>query len=182
MFKKREKKLSQPLSKTAENKTADNKIEPKQKKSEDLEKVKPKEIKEFKIRANFIRISPRKIRLVANLIKGLTFEEAWQQLIFQPKRASKFLKKILKTVEATATHNYYLAKEDLYIKNILVNQGPTLHRYKAAAHGSAHPIRKRSSHLVIFIAKQEQLGEKQKKVKKVFERLGFKKEKKLVKK
>lgn len=125
---------------------------------------KKEEVSQFVVRSNFLRISPSKVRLVANLIKGLPMAEAQTQLIFNPKRASSFLLKILKNAESTAIHNYKLEKEDLYIKNILVNQGPTLHRFKPVARGAAHPIRKRTTHLEVVIGKK--LEKEDKKIKK----------------
>lgn len=171
MLKKEEKKSAKPQGKILKNETLV--------KNEEQKNVKTKEVKEFKIRARFLRIAPRKVRLIINLIKGLTLTEAEQQLSFSPKRAAVFLKKILKSIEATAAHNYNLAKEDIYLKNIIVNQGPTLHRYKAAAYGTVHPIRKRSSHLEIVVAKQEDQKEKVNPAKRsVLKRLGLKKDKK----
>ena len=140
-----------------------------------IDQPQPKEVNEFIVRAKFLRIAPRKVRLLANFIRGLTITEVETQLSFSPKRASIFLKKILKEAVATADHNYNLKKENLYIKKILVNEGPTLHRFRPAAHGAAHPIRKRSTHLEMVIAKsgEEQAGPK--KSKGLLKKLGLKK-------
>jgi large subunit ribosomal protein L22 len=115
---------------------------------------KKEEVSQFVVRGRFLRISPRKVRLVADLVKGMPLDEARIQLTFNPKRASAFLVKVLINAESIAAHNYKLDKKDLFIKNVLVNQGPTLHRFKPAARGAAHPIRKRSTHLEIVIAKK----------------------------
>jgi len=118
-------------------------------------KQEKKLITEFKLSAGHLRIAPRKVRLVTDLIKGLNLQGAEEQLAFLPKKAAVYLKKILKNAQAIASHNYNLAREDLYIKNILVNQGPTLHRFKPAAYGMVHPIRKRSTNLILTIAKKD---------------------------
>lgn len=160
-MKKEENKKGLSLTKTKDDKngTVTKKVSNEKKviKTEtEKSQVSPKKeaVNEFVIRARFLRISPRKMRLVTNLIKGMSIEEAQVQLTFNPKRASVFLLKMLVNAEKTAVHNYKLEKENLYIKNILVNQGPTLHRFKPAARGAAHPIRKRSSHLEIIVAKR----------------------------
>lgn len=145
-----------------------------------------KAVKDFTIKSRFLRIAPRKVRLVANLIKGLPLITAEEQLDYLPKRASRFLKKVLKAARATASHNYNLNQDDLYIKNILVNQGPTLHRYRAAAYGMVHPIRKRSTHLIMTIALKELLAKTADK-KSLMKKLGLRKQsennkKKLIKK
>lgn len=134
-----------------------------------------KPTQEFSIRASHLRLAPRKVRLVANLIKGLSLDEADDQLTFNHKRPAVYLRKLIKSAKAAASHNYNLTDDGLYIKNILVNEGPTLHRFKPAAHGTAHPIRKRSTHLVMIIAKKENFQEESK-IKKMLPKLIAKKQ------
>lgn len=101
-----------------------------------------------KAQLNYLRISPRKVRLVADLIRGLKVIEAEQQLRFCPKRAAKPLLKLLKSAIANA-----LASgndlSNLYISEIRVNPGPTLKRWRARARGRSAMIRKRTSHIII---------------------------------
>ena len=127
----------------AENKTKDT---IKEKKSDQK-----KEISEVKARARFLRTSPRKAKLIVDLIRGLNIDQAIGQLSFTNKGASKPVLKLLNSAVANAEHNFKLNKDDLYIKYIVANQGPTLHRWQPAAFGRAHPIRKRSTHLEITL-------------------------------
>lgn len=98
-----------------------------------------------------LRISPRKIRLVANLIKGLTVEEAEKQLKFLTKRSAKHVLKLLNSAVANAKHNADLEKNNLYIAEIFVDIAPTLKRWRPRAMGRASSIMKRTSHLTIVL-------------------------------
>lgn len=99
----------------------------------------------------FLRMSPRKVRLVANLIKGKTAQGAEAQLSFLAKRASRPILKLLRSAMANAEHNFKLNKEALYIKKITVDQGPSLKRWRPRAFGRAAPILKRSSHITLIL-------------------------------
>jgi len=162
-----------------ESKTASQKKEVKP--ATDVKKSSKKEINEFVIRSRFLRISPSKVRLAAKLIKGMSLTEAEDQLNFLHKKASQFLLKMLKNAGSAAEHNYNQKKESLYIKNVLVNQGPTLHRFKPAARGAAHPIRKKTSHVELLVEvkkleeKDKQETKKTKKIKAVTEKNSNKK-------
>jgi len=96
---------------------------------------------------NYLRISPRKVRLVANLIKGMLAKDALAQLAFIPKNASRPLSQLLRSAIANAEHNQKMSKDGLYIKTITVDAGPTLKRVQPRAMGRAFTIRKRSSHI-----------------------------------
>jgi len=100
---------------------------------------------------NYLRIAPRKVRLVANLIKGLDVTEAQTQLKFLPKRAAGPILKLLKSAIANAKHNFNLTEENLYIAKITIDQGPSLKRWMPRAMGRATPIMKRTSHLTIVL-------------------------------
>ncbi|MBU1036628.1 50S ribosomal protein L22 [Patescibacteria group bacterium] len=104
-----------------------------------------------KAKARFLHISPKKVKLVIDIIKGLDVADALDQLKFLNKKATRFVTKLLNSAIANAEHNYHLKKEQLFIKHIVANQGPTLHRWRAAAFGQAHPIRKRTTHLEITL-------------------------------
>jgi len=103
-------------------------------------------------------MSPRKVRLVANLIKGLAVEEAERQLKFLTKRAAKSILKLLNSAVANAQHNANLAKENLYVAKIIVEAGPILKRWRPRAMGRATPIMKRTSHLTIVLDQKEEVS------------------------
>src|SRR3989344_7721148 len=106
---------------------------------------------EVKASLNNLRINPRKVRLVANLIKGLDFEQAKNQLNFMIKRSSSPISKLLDSAAANAENNFNLIRSNLYIKEITVNEGRKLKRFKAKGFGRAMPIQKKTSHInVVF--------------------------------
>lgn len=106
---------------------------------------------EIKAKLNFLRIAPRKVRAIADQVRGLSLEETESQLLISKKRAAEPVLKLLKSAIANAQNNFSLKKEDLLIKKIDVNEGPTLHRWFPRAFGRAAPIQKRSSHLLIVL-------------------------------
>lgn len=117
---------------------------------------------DIKARLNFLRITPRKVRAIADQLRGLSLEEAESQLLISKKRAGEPVLKLLKSAIANAQNNFSIKKEDLLIKKIDVNEGPTLHRWFPRAFGRAAPIRKRSSHLLIVL--EAKAGVKLKKI------------------
>lgn len=106
---------------------------------------------EVKAKIKFIRMSPTKVRLVANLIKKLPVLKALDQLQFINKLAARPVAKLLKSAIANAENNFELVKDNLFIKEITVNEGPTLKRWMPRAHGRATPIRKRTSHINLIL-------------------------------
>lgn len=106
---------------------------------------------EVKAKLRFLRMSPRKVRLVANLIKGMNVSEAINQLKFNPKLTAKPLLKLLNSAVANATNNFKLDKKNLFIKIITADQGPTLERWRPRAFGRATPIKKRTTHVNIVL-------------------------------
>lgn len=101
--------------------------------------------------AKNIRKSPRKIRLVAAGLRGQNPQKALEVLKFTNKAAALPLSKVIKSALANATNNLKMDKEKLTIKEILVNEGPSLKRFKARSRGMAHPILKRTSHIRIVL-------------------------------
>lgn len=98
---------------------------------------------------NYFRMSPRKVRIVARLIKNLPVERAEKELLFRNKKASKAILKLLKSAISNAKNKGYDIK-DLYVKNIIVNEGPkNLKRYYPRARGRATLIIKKMSHIKI---------------------------------
>ena len=101
--------------------------------------------------AKYIRISPRKIRPVVDLVRGKKVEEALAILKFVPKRASVPVAKVIRSAAANAEHNYDLNRDNLYITAAYVDQGPTWKRYQPRAYGRANLIQKRTSHITIVV-------------------------------
>lgn len=101
------------------------------------------------------RQSPRKVRLVTDLIKGRSAASASKKLDFVNKRASRAVKKLINSAIANAKENDSTKEEDLYIKNITVDEGRTLYRIRARARGSAARIRKRTSNIVVTLDKKK---------------------------
>jgi large subunit ribosomal protein L22 len=97
------------------------------------------------------RQSPRKVRLVADLVRGRDLNEALVVLNVLPKRASEIVSKVVRSAAANAEHNENLKSTDLYIKEIRVDEGFTLKRSRPRARGRAFPIRKRTSHIQVTL-------------------------------
>ena len=97
------------------------------------------------------RQAPRKVRLVADTVRGKKVTDALDTLTFVNKRASDPVKKLIESAVANATHNHSLAVEDLYITEIRVDDGVTLHRYRPRARGRSAPIRKRTSRVTVIL-------------------------------
>lgn len=98
---------------------------------------------------NHLRIAPRKARLIADLIRGLPFEEAEARLILSPKRASEPFLKLLRSARANAVHNFRIEAEKLYVRSVRVDGGPMLKRWMPRAMGATSPIQKKTSHLTL---------------------------------
>ena len=99
----------------------------------------------------YTRISARKVKIVADLIRGKNVDEALAIVKFTPKASSEILEKLLKSAIANAENNHDMRHENLYVAEIYANQGPTLKRIRPAAKGSAVRIRKRTSHITIVL-------------------------------
>jgi len=106
---------------------------------------------EVKAEAKYIRMSPRKVRLVVRAIKELTAQQAVETLKFVNKRAAKPLSKLIQSAIANAKNNFGLKPETLRFKKIQVGEGPTLKRWRAVSRGRAHPIMKRTSHIKVIL-------------------------------
>jgi large subunit ribosomal protein L22 len=109
---------------------------------------------EAKAKTRFVRMSARKVRRVADLIRGRNVEEALNLLAFTPKAAALSLEKTLKSATANALSVEGTAKlkaEDLWIKKILVDGGPIMKRIRPTGMGRAYRIRKRTNHITIVV-------------------------------
>ena len=108
-------------------------------------------INEARATLKFARISARKVKIVADLIRGKNVDEALAIVKFTPKASSELIVKLLKSAIANAENNHDMRHENLYVAEIYANQGPTLKRIRPAAKGSAVRIRKRTSHITIVL-------------------------------
>lgn len=99
---------------------------------------------------NYLKIAPRKVRLIANTLKGLSIQEAEAQLLLRVQRSSRPLLKLLRSAINNA-RNYKLDVAKLKVDSILVNQGPMLKRFLPRAQGRATPIHKKMSHVVLVL-------------------------------
>ncbi len=99
----------------------------------------------------YVRQSPRKVRVVADQIRGKSVEDAMAILRLQPRKAAKTLAKLLSSAVANAEHNKQADVDDLLVKRVLVDAAPTLKRWMPRAMGRANRIIKRSSHVTIVV-------------------------------
>jgi len=97
------------------------------------------------------RQSPRKVRLVVNVVRKVPLEQALKQLAVMEKRASLVVTKVIRQAIANAWHNHHIAFGDLTLKNITVNAGPVYKRWQAVSRGRAHSIYKRTSHIKVVL-------------------------------
>lgn len=95
------------------------------------------------------QISYKKANLVASLVRGKKVDESLHYLRFLPKKAASILKDVVQSAAANAENNFGQDRKKLYIKTILVNQGPTQKRFMPISRGRVHPIRKRTSHITV---------------------------------
>ncbi|MDO8504314.1 MAG: 50S ribosomal protein L22 [Candidatus Liptonbacteria bacterium] len=104
------------------------------------------------VKLNYLRMAPRKVRAVADLLRGLSVNEAEAQLMFQVRRPAKPLMKLLRSAVASAKAKGKLNMDKLYITAIEVNQGPMLKRYMARAQGRMAEIQKKMCHVTLTLA------------------------------
>lgn len=107
----------------------------------------------------YARITPRKARLIANLVRGLPLDQAEAQLIYNSKRAAKIILKLIESAKVGAISKK-MDVNKLYIQNILVDQGPMFKRYLPRARGMATPIQKKTSHITVTLAEKEDIQPK----------------------
>ena len=104
----------------------------------------------------YLPISPQKLRLVCDKVRGMDAEEALVVLDFMPQKGAHFVGKTLKSAMANAVNNFDLDREELYVSQIFAGDGPTLKRFKAGARGRYKPRLKRTSHLWVMVAEREE--------------------------
>ena len=101
--------------------------------------------------AKYIRISPFKVRIVLDVIRGKSYREAVAILKNTPKAASEVLVKLVNSAAANAEHNLGLSKDDLFVAEAFADQGPILKRIQPVSKGRAHRINKRTSHITVIL-------------------------------
>lgn len=116
---------------------------------------------EVKANLRYLRMSPRKVRLLVDLIRGKKVQSALDQLQFSGKAAAIPVSKLVKSAIANAVNNFSLEAGNLFVKEISVGQGPTLKRWMPRAHGRATPIMKRTSHIAIVLGELKDSGIKE---------------------
>lgn len=111
---------------------------------------------EAKAQVRYIRIAPRKARIVADLIRGKGVQEALAILRYTPRKASEIMTKLLRSAMANAQNNNEMKSDRLYVFRTYVDEGPTLKRFRPRAMGRANRIRKRTSHITIILKEKEE--------------------------
>lgn len=111
--------------------------------------------------ARYVRQSPYKVRLVLDLVRGMPVEDARATLDFTNRRAAPTIKKVLESAVANAEHNFALDAEELFIAEAYADEGPTLKRWRPRARGRATKINKRTSHITIVVADDDDLDEEE---------------------
>ena len=112
-------------------------------------------MQEVTAKLRFLRMGPRKVRLIADMIRGKKVTRALDLLSVMPKRAARPVLKLLNSAVANAKHNHSLAVEDLKVAQIYVDGGPVLKRWMPKAHGRATPVRERTSHINLVLGVME---------------------------
>ena len=110
---------------------------------------------EAKAYLKYARISPRKVKIVLDLIKGKDLAEAYAIVKLTPKAASELIYKLLHSAEANAVNNFELNSEKLYVADCYANQGPTLKRMRAVARGRGTRINKKTSHITVVLKERD---------------------------
>jgi large subunit ribosomal protein L22 len=111
----------------------------------------------FEVRAvaRYVRMSPQKVRLVADRVRGMWVVEALAVLQYMPQAAARSMYKVIRSAVANAEENFAMDREDLYIAQLMVDGGPVMKRFRAGARGRYKPILKRSSHITVVLNEAE---------------------------
>jgi ribosomal protein L22 len=105
--------------------------------------------------SKYVRVAPRKARLVADQVRGLHIESARALLQFSPRIAAQDIRKLIDSAAANAENNHDLVADEMRVAEITVDEGPTLRRYRPRALGRATPINKRTSHIAVALSPEE---------------------------
>jgi ribosomal protein L22 len=159
--KKAEAKAEKPAAKKASGKTAEEKAPAKAegKKAaakKEAPKAKPAPIV-IRASSRYVRIAPRKARLVADQVRGLQIDQARALLRFSPRGAAQDIGKLIESAAANAENNHDLVADEMRVAEITVDEGPTLRRFRPRALGRATPINKRTSHIAVALSPEGDL-------------------------
>jgi ribosomal protein L22 len=159
--KKADKAKKEPAKKETSKKTAKAKKEPAKKAGKApaaKAKAKPKAPTAppvVKAKARYVRIAPRKARLIADQVRGMHIEKARALLQFSPRGAAHDIHKLINSAAANAENNHDLIGDEMRVASITVDEGPTLRRFRPRAMGRATPINKRTSHIAVALTPVE---------------------------
>ena len=106
---------------------------------------------EAKAVAKYVRMSPSKIKPIADLVRGKDLDEALTILKFTPGKGSELVEKVVLSAAANAENNHEMNRDNLYVAEVYANQGPTMKRWRAGARGGVSRILKRSSHIGVTL-------------------------------
>ncbi len=109
---------------------------------------------EVKAVSKYVRISPQKVRKLADVIKGKPVEAGLSMLKYMPQKAAGLVEKTVRSAAANADSNHGIDVDSLVIRNLIVDQGPSLKRFRARARGRGARILKRSSHITVVLAEK----------------------------
>jgi large subunit ribosomal protein L22 len=110
---------------------------------------------EAKAHVKYVSISPRKVEVVLDQIRGKSIDEALAILRYLPNKGARITEKLIQSAAANAENNHDMVRDNLYVAQVFANQGPTMKRYKARARGSANLIRKRSTHISVVLKEKQ---------------------------
>jgi ribosomal protein L22 len=146
-----------PAKRAAARKAPARKTAPKKEAAKPAPKAKPKKDVAIMVRASsrYVRIPPRKARLVADQVRGLQIDKARALLQFSPRSAAQDIQKLIDSAAANAENNHDLIADEMRVAEITVDEGPTLKRFRPRALGRATPIHKRTSHISVALSPEE---------------------------
>jgi large subunit ribosomal protein L22 len=158
--KKAEVKASKASAKKAAKKSAGKnapaKATGKEPAKKDASKGKPAPIV-IRASSRYVRVAPRKARLVADQVRGLQIDRARALLQFSPRGAARDIGKLIESAAANAENNHDLVADEMRVAEITVDEGPTLRRFRPRALGRATPINKRTSHIAVALSPEEEI-------------------------
>ena len=105
--------------------------------------------------AKYVKMSPIKLKPVADMVRGKDLEEALTILKFTPGKGAEIVEKVVQSAAANAENNHEMNRDNLYVAEIITNQGPTMKRWRAGAQGRASMILKRSSHISVTLKERD---------------------------
>jgi large subunit ribosomal protein L22 len=141
--------------KAAPKKAAAKKAAPKKEPAKKKEAPKPAPIV-IRASSRYVRVAPRKARLVADQVRGLQIDRARALLQFSPRGAAHDIAKLIESAASNAENNHDLVADEMRVAEITVDEGPTLRRFRPRALGRATPINKRTSHIAVALSPQEE--------------------------